>query len=212
MIGDIQRGGVQASFIPKKPLISSGQRERVGFSAILNFISIIIFVIALSVFGGGTFYKTVLKSSIANIKADLEKVQNNFKEEDSAMKEMIRFDAKLNNMNALLDSHISLQNLFGFLEDSTMSKLRYTEFAYTNKGNGSADLKLGGEAKSYSDIALQAEQFVNSKMTGNKDFSNIIFSDFNPGLTGNVVFKATANIDPEFIHYKNLKALQGGIE
>lgn len=208
MIGDIQRGGVQTSFIPKKPLVSSGAKEGVGLSGILSFVAIIIFVASLAVFGGGLFYKTVLKSSITNINNDLVKIRGDFKNEEPLMREMIRFDSKLNNMNALLEGHISMRNLFDFLEKSTVSSLRYSEFAYTNKGNGTAELKLGGEAESYSGIALQAEEFVASKISGDRDFSNIIFSDFNPGLTGNVVFKATANVRPDLVYYKNLESVK----
>ncbi|HBM45426.1 MAG: hypothetical protein UR85_C0011G0020 [Candidatus Nomurabacteria bacterium GW2011_GWF2_35_66] len=207
MIGDIQRGSVQTSFIPKKPFVSSGQKEGLGFAGILNFVSIIVFVTALSVYGGGLFYKTILNRSIVNINKDLEKVQADFKNNDSLMREMIRFDAKLKNMNALLDNHVTLRSLFAFLEESTMSNLRFNEFGYINKSDGSIDLKLGGEATSYGTIALQAKEFVDSKKTGNKDFTDIIFSDFNPGLTGNVVFRATAKMMPDLVYYKNLDSV-----
>lgn len=210
MIGDIQRSGVQTSFIPKKPFVSSIQKEGLGLSGILNFVSIIIFVAALSVYGGGLFYRAMLNRSIANINTDLQSVQKKFENNDSLMKEMIRFNSKLDNMNILLDNHVTLRNLFAFLEESTMTNLRFNEFGYTMKDR-EIDLKLGGEATSYGTIALQAKEFVESKKIGEKSFTNIIFSDFNPGLTGNVVFKATAKIVPSLIYYKNLSSVGSNI-
>lgn len=211
MIGDIQRGAVQTSFIPKKPLTSFDGKEGAGISAIFKFLSIIVFVIALSVYGGGLFYVKVLNSSIATLNSELNKVQAALKDRDLVMKEMVKFDSKLNNVSMLLERHISLRNLFAFLEENTMSRLRFNEFSYLDTGNGSIDLRLSGEAKSYGTIANQSREFINSKKFGDKDFTDIIFSDFNPGLTGNVVFKATAKVMPELVYYKNLSSIKGNL-
>lgn len=211
MIGDIQGGGVQSAFIPKKPFVSSGTKERAGLSAILNFISVIVFVAAISVYGGAWFYRTTLNSSIASINADISKIQKELQGKDSIMKEMIRFDTKLKTLGFLLDNHTSLQNLFKFLEEETMKNVRYSEFGYSFGGNNTIDIRLAGEAESYSTIALQAQNFVDSKRSGDRDFSGIIFSDFNPSATGNVVFKATAKIAPDLVFYKNLDSIKSAL-
>ncbi|MEI6296355.1 MAG: hypothetical protein WCO84_01750 [bacterium] len=212
MIGDFQKNSVQTSFIPKKPLTSSGViKEKAGFSGVLNFISIIIFITTLSVYGGAYVYKATLDSSIAGIKSDLAKVQSELENKNTLMTEMIRFDSKLKTIGSLLDGHITLRNLFGFLEESTIKDVRYNDFKYTNKDNQSVDLKLSGESLNYSSIALQVKEFNASKKTGDKDFTNVIFSDLNPSLTGNVVFKASASVKPDLVFYKNLDGIKNSI-
>lgn len=204
MIGDLQKSGVQTSFIPKKPLVSYEQKDKPGIFAIINFVSIIIFVVAVSVYGGGLFYRTFLNNSISSITGQLDKVQADLKDRDSQMKDMIKLDKKIKNVSLLLDKHITLRNLFSLLEQKTMSNLRFSQFSLSSKEDGLTELNLQGEASSYGTIALQVREFLDSKTFGVKDFSDVIFSDFNPGPTGNVVFKANAKISPELVYYKNL--------
>ena len=211
MIGDMQRSGIQTSFIPKKPLVSYGQKDKPGISGILNFIAIIAFVVSLSVFGGAYVYKLSQERSIASIKSDLSKVKKDLESKDSLMREMIRFDTKLNTAGALLNNHVSLRKVFEYLEESTMKNLRFTDFGYTNKNNEKVEIKMSGEAGGYSTIAWQAKEFVDAKKTGDKDYTDIIFSDLNPGLTGNVVFKLTATVNPALILYSNLDSIKGSI-
>ena len=207
----MQRSGIQTSFIPKKPLVSYGTKEKTGISGILNFIAIIVFVISLSVYGGGYLYKLSQESSIASIKLDLEKVKKDLESKDSLMREIIRFDTKLNTAGELLDNHVSLRKIFEYLEESTMKNLSFNEFSYTNKDNQKIELDLGGEARSYSTIAWQSKEFVDARKSGDKDYTDIIFSDLNPGLTGNVVFKLSATVNPSLVLYSNLDSIKGSL-
>jgi hypothetical protein len=145
-----------------------------------------------------------LNNSISSINSQLDKVQADLRDRDSQMKDMIKLDNKIQNVGLLLDRHITLRNLFDLLERKTMTNLRFSQFSFSNKGNGVIELNLQGEAASYSTIALQVREFLDSKTFGVKDFSDVIFSDFNPGPTGNVVFKANTKISPELVYYKNL--------
>ncbi len=210
MIGDIQRGGIQTSFIPKKPLTSYGGGEKTGIMGIINFIAIIIFVIALSVYGGGYAYKTFLKGQIASVSEQIEKVKKDLENKDTLMKEMIRFDTKLITARELLDKHISLRRVFEVLEQDTMQNLRYNDFNYTNKNNEKIELKMSGEASGYSTIAWQAQKFYESKKTGDRDFTDVVFSGLNPGVTGSVVFQMVATVRPDLILYSNLDNILGG--
>lgn len=211
MIGDIQKSGVQTSFIPKKPLVAYGGKQSTGAGGILFFISMIVFVASLSILVGAYFYKVQLRSSIASITSDLEKMRTELSAKDSLMKEMIRFDNKLSIADELLNNHVSLRKMFSFFEGNTMQNLRYNDFNYIWKDTGEIGLEMGGEAASYSTIALQAREFVDSKSSGDKDFSNIIFSDLNPGLTGNVIFKMTSTVRPDLIRYANLAEVSQSI-
>lgn len=210
MIGDIQKSGVQTAFIPKKPLVSYGGDKKTGLVGIINFIAIIIFVISIAVYGGGHLYKLTLDSSISGIKSDIEKVKKDLENKDSLMREIIRFDTKLSTAGELLNNHISLRKIFEFLENSTMRNLSYSEFGYTNN-NGKIDLKMSGEAGGYSTIAWQAKEFVEATKSGGKDYSSVIFSDLNPGLSGNVVFKLSATVNPSLILYSNLDFISGSL-
>lgn len=200
MIGDIQKSGIQTSFIPKKPLVSYGGQKPAS-SGILNFIAIIVFIVALSVFGGAYAYKIFLGSQIKSVNEQLARMKTELEGKKSFMDEMIRFDTKLKTAGAILDNHISLKQIFSFLEEKTMQNLRFNDFSYTNKNNEKVELRLGGEAGGYSTIALQEKEFVGSKRTGDRDFTDVIFADLNPGLTGSVVFKLTATVKPDLILY-----------
>ena len=196
--------GIQTSFIPKKPLVSYGGKQSSGISGIINFIAIIVFVIAIAVYGGSYLYKTSINSSIASITSQLTQMKTELESRDSFMKEMIRFDTKLNTIGSLLDNHTSLRKIFDFLEETTMKNLRFSEFGYTNKDNQTIDLRMGGEAGSYATIALEAKEFFDAKKSGDKDYTDVIFSDLNPNLTGNVVFKVSATVRPDLVLYSNL--------
>lgn len=202
MIGDIQKGGMQTSFIPKKPLVSYGG-SKPAYSGIFTFITIIVCVVAFSVLGGGYAYKIFLQGQIKSINSQLESIKKELESRRSFMTEIVRFDTKLKTAGVILDRHISLKQLFAFLEEKTMQNLRFSEFNYTNKNNEKIELRLGGEAESYSTIALQEKEFFNSKRTGINDFSDVVFSDLNPGLTGSVVFKLSASVKPDLILYSN---------
>lgn len=202
MIGDIQKGGMQTSFIPKKPLVSYGGAKP-AYSGIFTFITIIVCVVAFSVLGGGYAYRTVIKGQIVNVNNQLESIKKELENRRTFMNEIVRFDTKLKTVGLILDKHISLKQLFAFLEEKTMQNLRFSEFNYTNKDNEKIELNLSGEAESYSTIALQEKEFFNSKRTGNNDFFDVVFSDLNPGLTGSVVFKLKASIKPDLILYSN---------
>jgi len=209
MLGDMQsKEGFQTSFIPKTPLVSKANGQKVGLGGVLSFVSIIVFVISISVYVGAFLYRIQINSSIKSITEQLASVKMDLQSKDSLMKEMIGFDYKLKIAGEMLNNHTSLRSVFSFLEESTMENLRFSRFDYKNKGDGTIDFMLDGEARAYSTVALQSQRFVDSKKTGDKDFSNVIFSNLNPNLAGNVIFKVASNVRPDLVYYSNIESSQ----
>lgn len=198
MNGNIPSGGLQATFVPKKPLVIKTQ-NRPTYTGLLTIVSSVIFVISLLGYGGALVYKKGLETQIADAKTQLQKIQRSLADKSSLVEDMVKLDQRIKISEELLAKHTSLRQIFSFLADSAKKNLRFNEFNYTNKDNEKIDLRMGGEAKSYSTIALQANEFAVSK-----NMSDIVFSDLNPGLTGNVVFKLSASVKPSFVLYSEM--------
>ena len=199
MIGNTPGGGLQATFVPKKPLVISRSQSKPTYAGLLMIVSSIIFVVALLTYGGTLIYKKGLETQIADAKTQLIKVQKSLADKASLVEDMVKLDQRIKISEDLLNKHTSLSPLFTFFSESAKKNLRYNDFNYTNKDNEKIELRMGGEAKSYSTIALEENEFA-----ATKNFTDIVFSDLNPGLTGNVVFKLSALVKPSIVLYSEM--------
>ena len=187
------------SFIPKKPLVAPTVKREAGWSGVLMLAAVLVFITAGIGWGGVYFYKASLQSGIESIKKDLGRAKEAYSDQIATINAMVNLDSKLKIVRQLLNAHSTLEPLFKLLNDSTIKSLRYKDFSYLNVDNSKIDIKASGEAKSYSSIALEAQELADTK--GLRD---IIFSDLNPGITGNVVFKMTASVDKDLLNYKEM--------
>jgi len=188
----------KTSFIPKGQIVDSFQTEnkKTGKIGLLLLISIIIFIVSL-ILAGGVFllgqYKT---KTIQNKIASLERAKGSF--EPALIEQLSKLDTRINSAEKVLDNHVSVSLFLKLIEKLTLKTVRFNEFEFTDKGNGSFFVTMRGEAKNYSSVALQSDMF-----SGNKYIQEPIFSGFKLGPGGNVLFDFSAIINKDLILYKN---------
>lgn len=187
---------IPTSFIPKKPVAT----VQLGTKAPLSFlflIALVLFLGSLLSAGGAFAYLTYLKQSIGTKSASLDRSRKVF--EPAVIAELVRLNSRLKLGSEVLSSHASPSAVFLFLEKSTLESVRFTDFNYSLDGNGSAVIRLEGEARTFSDVALQSDEFGKQRV-----LKDIYFDDINTDQTGRVVFSARAAVDPSFLLYTNL--------
>lgn len=187
-----------ASFIPKTNLtgsFDSGNKKsnKVG---LLSLLGIIIFIISI-VLAGGVFllgqYKT---KTIQDKVASLERAKGAF--EPALIEKLSKLDVRINSAKKVLSNHISASAFLKLLEQITLKTVRFSEFEFTKRDDGSFNVIMRGEANSYSSVALQSDMF-----GGNKFIQEPIFSDFRLSSNGNVLFNFSAIIDRTLVLYEN---------
>ena len=184
----------QASFIPKKPLLQSTQASH-GSSGVLWFVALLIFIAAV-ISGGAAFaYQQYLGGAITSASASLARAQAAY--DSSVINDITRLDSRLTQAQSLLQSHVAPSAVFTFLEATTLSNIRFTNFEYDLSPDGSATLALSGEALDFPSVALQSDAF-----NQNHSLKDVLFSDINVDpTTGRIVFKVSAVIDPSLLLY-----------
>lgn len=184
---------VPTSFIPKKPL-DGGRSAGGAFGGLLSLLALFIFVGSIFGAAGVFLYQSYLNQSIAQKSDSLTKAQGAF--DPSTITDLIRLDSRLNNAGRLLQGHVAISPIFNFLSSETLANVEYNSFEYTLQDNGSATVLLGGQADSFSTVALQSDQFSASKV-----FKDVIFSGITVDPTGKILFNVAATVDPSFINY-----------
>ncbi len=186
---------VRTSFIPKKPVTAAYAETRSPVSIFL-LASVVIFLGSVLAAAGTFGYLTYLKQSIAGKSESLERSKKAF--EPAVISELVRLDSRMKLGGEMLASHVSPSSIFRFLEQATLESVRFREFNYSLDGSGSAIIALSGQARSFSDVALQSDEFGRQRV-----LKDLFFDDINTDQGGNVIFSVRASLDPSFLLYRN---------
>ncbi len=189
----------QTSFIPKKPLVDTSGRPYSRPVSVFLVVAIIIFILSLGSALGVFVYKKVLIGRIANMDADLVKAKNAF--EPSFLDNINKLNKRIESSKKIMDSHSAVSPLFDLFENKTLATIKFDSMNYELKDDGTASLSIAGQGKNFSSIALQSDVFGQDK-----NIKSPVFSDLNPDLRGNIVFKFSASLDSSLISYKNAYA------
>jgi len=191
----------QSSFIPRGAAITSTSvssssplrrpQERGLFSLIAGGIFTLSILFALGVFG----YKMFLSYRIESMGRQLEEARAAL--EPETVTELIRLSDRIASTEKLIKNHRIISPVFDFLEASTPSSVRYTEFNFNVTPRG-LELNLNGEAQGYAALASAATVFDRS----DSNFRNAAFSDLRLDTKGNVVFTLKLEVDPALLSYE----------
>ncbi len=184
---------VRTSFIPKKPITAAAPVRRGGVG-VFFLIGLIVFLASLIAAGASFGYLRFLTQSIASKSASLERARGAF--EPAVVEELIRLDNRMRFGSQVLGAHIAPSAIFALLERGTLASVRFKSFDYALESEGKAVISLGGEARSFSDIALQSDTFGE-----NRALRDLFFSNINIDQGGIVVFTMRAIVDPSLLAY-----------
>ena len=195
----------QTSFIPKQALaktVSPLKRQTNLFSIV----AMVILLLSLGLLAGGYGLQQFLIKQIndecrtlsdgvtrvCGLRISLTAARESLGE--SVLKQIEKLDIKLKIADRLLREHIILTPVFDrVLSALTLQSIQYKRLIYDN---GVANLE--GVARSYKDIAVQANRFADEKMV-----KNFIFSDLDLDAKGNIIFKLKLEFDPSLTKYAN---------
>lgn len=186
------------SFIPKTKITGSfdSENKKSNKIGLLSLLGIIIFIVSI-VLAGGVFLLGEYKAKTIQDKvASLERAKGSF--EPALIEKLANLDTRINSAKKILDNHISVSTFLKLLEKLTLKTVRFSEFEFARRDDGSFNVLMKGEANSYSSVALQSDMF-----GGNKFIQEPIFSDFKLNSAGNVLFSFSAIIDRSLILYEN---------
>lgn len=195
----------QPSFIPKQALARTvpSARRSVG---LLSVIALVILLLSLALLAGSYVFQKFLYQEInaecqlledgvtrvCGLRLSLEVARESLGE--SVLKKIERLDLKLQVINRLLAGHLIVTEIFEkILSPLTIQSIQYKKFTYRD---GVASLE--GIARSYKDVAVQANKFADERL-----IKNFIFSDLDLDNKGNIVFKLKLEFDPALTRYDN---------
>lgn len=198
----------QASFIPKKPIVSQpevGYGEG-GFS-VVTFISVILFVLSLSLAAGVTLYQSVKIKQLADKEASYKKAINDPNQAPNINK-WREMDERLQQASQLLENHISMNAFLAKIEFQTVKNVQFTSIDVNPADQSGADnsiipktfkVTFEGIAPGYVEVIQQSDIFAASKNIGisNPSFDLPVLDD----LTGKIKFKGSFYLDKDSIKY-----------
>lgn len=193
----------QSSFIPKGAIPTVGARGAIvdrEERSFFGFISIIIFVVTVLLSGGVFAYKLYLNSEITQMGSNLTAANATL--DPASINQMVDLNARIISVQSLIAKHVVLSPFFAFLEASTVSSIRLTNFSYSVTDKGLLEVIIKGQASGYADVALQASVFKKSPY-----LKNIVFSNLALDQQGKVNFAVSADVDPTLVSYQ--KSIQG---
>lgn len=190
----------QTSFIPKKPITSSGpEKEPRSFFSI---IAAVILALAILISIGLFAYKLYLTKQKQSLADSLTLARNTF--EKDTISELELYDKRTNAAKKILTNHMVLSPLFSLLGDITIPSVQYTGFQQDNDQNGFL-VTIKGVARDYRSIALQADIFSSVK---GRSFKNVLFSNLTKDKDNNVTFDLKFNVDPDLLSYEKNTLLE----
>lgn len=211
----------QSSFIPKKPLPSTGAPgASIGLpnkvkpvhtvSIFLN-ISILIFVISLGAAGVAYAWKTVLLSRQDAYKQELNELEKRFNPD--LIRQLQQINQRIDNVKLVLGRHVALSNIFDVISKMTAENTRFLSMdAVTSQGRESgvsgADtsnnikIMLSGYGANLSAVAFQAKVLSQLDKYGlGSVLINPTISEPSIDQNGTVSFSISEEIDPSRFIY-----------
>ncbi|MEK7179008.1 MAG: hypothetical protein AAB727_02005 [Patescibacteria group bacterium] len=185
----------RTSFIPKKPIGAAPQEEKRGINLVL-FVSLVIFLGTLLVLISLFAYQVYLKQQETALADSVKRAKEAV--EPALVESLERIDSRVASAEGILTNHLIVSPVLRLLQMQTLQSVAFENFNYTVEPDGSIVLRLTGEARNYSSVALQSVIF------GENTFiKNALFSNFQLSTRGNVVFNFTANIDKRLVLYSS---------
>ena len=194
---------VRTSFIPKKPAVqATNGAVRSSGVGIFFFIALIIFLGSIVLAGGAFAYEKYLQQSLVTKSASLARARAAF--EPATINDLMRLDKRLKQANLILNTHTAPSAIFAVIGNDTLSSVAFDKFSLTIGDDRKGTLELHGKTATFSEVALESDQF-------NKDkaLKDVLFSGFTVAKDGGVEFVVNATIDPTTINYRSNLALVG---
>ncbi len=186
----------QTSFIPKRELYTKKEQPITNRYSIFSIISISLLVVSVLISTSVFIYQKILVKKISTINSELVKKKSAF--EADLIDELVKTDTSIETLKTLVNSKTTILPVFSMLEESTLESVRFTNFKYSNDGNGVTVIDLDGEAPNSASVALQSDV-----LNAYPKIFDPTFSSFSIADNGSVKFNFKANLKKEHFYYKD---------
>jgi len=183
------------SFIPKKQVAAaasaSGSGPAISFSTLLS--SVII--IAVLLFSVGLFlFRLTVESTIEQQYETLKRVGESF--DQNFIGQATKLNNRIGASQKILDNHLAPSAIFKLLEEFSLQTVSFNSLEFSDNVDGKILIKGSGEGDSFASVVLQSDEF------GKTGFMrDVLFSDLQPNVAGNVNFTFESTLDLDLILY-----------
>jgi len=187
--------GVHSSFIPPDTAepVYRRRAERGSLFDFLSLMSVVLFVVSLTLAAGVFLYNQYLETSKKSKVAQLERAKAAF--EPALIEELTRLDDRMVAAGILLSNHIAPSIFFHMLELVTLQTVSFRSMNFNVIDSRNITIRMIGVAESVNSVALQADLF-----SKNGIITSPIFSGIDRQEDG-VHFNLQALINPDAIRY-----------
>ncbi len=188
---------MQTSFIPKKPIIENSTDS--GGMSLFLLLSIILFIVAVSMAVGVWLWQKSLVTQIEKDKAALVAAKDSY--EEDTINPLVRLNDRIEVSQTLLNNHLAVSPVFTLLEQNVLKNIRLKSMKFSDAGENKIQIDLSGTAANYDALSKQSDAFGSDNLR--KFISAPVVSDFSPTADGSVSFNFTATVDPRLVSYGN---------
>ncbi len=194
------------SFIPKSTYARPGTKtfyQEAGVGFLFKLAAAFLFL-SLAAFGASFWYKSQLIKEIEQLKPSVDRAKAAL--DPSFVSDAENLVNRIAIARNIIFNHRFSSHIFGILEKLTYEDVRFTNYNYFVKENSvseqgqnqnfTLDLKLSGEAKSYTALAKQAEIFKSEPLVTSANFSG-----FNLTSDGTISFSLDLGLNLSILSY-----------
>jgi hypothetical protein len=194
---DINREILEASFIPKHPLVENAhiRKSRPEYSLTM-IVALALLFVSIGTAGGIFGYRYWLDQEIDDVRRSLDQ-----KEADVDMgtiTSLKRIAYRLNQGTSMLDAHTALSTVFDLLNKHTSVLIALKRLSFSIEA-GSAIALIEGSAPNYASLYLQWERFSGLPGVASAMIDGVMLDE----ESGRVLFSATLTLKPQTVQYKN---------
>jgi hypothetical protein len=200
----------QTSFIPKKPIVSSGSgmtppvSHGTGGVSIFMTLGVLFFIVSLAVAGGAYVWKQHLMSAQDTYRTQLAQREQQFNID--LISQLKQINIKVDAASQILRNHVAASQIFDIIGKLTTESVRFLSLDMTVPPAGSSDgvkISLSGYGRNLSAVAFQSDLLGQLEQYGLRTIvKNPILSDPSLDLNGAVSFGFSATIDPSSLSYE----------
>ncbi len=198
----------QKNFIPRTSGVSPSVKRTIdhGGMGLPMLVSIIIFLTTTALALGIFLFEQYLEGSIEEKKTTLS--QETEKIDQKEIEKFVDLDNRLRSVKGIVNGHWALSNFFSILEEDTLDKMQFSNFAIIGKENrDAAEVSMTGVSDNFGIAAVQADtlrQDQNIKDTLFADISVNEVTDEGGFSEKSVEFNVGALIKPEVVLYRDV--------
>jgi hypothetical protein len=178
---------IPSSFVPKPQVVPAGRAISSGSNI---FLLIAIFIFGVSIIAAiGVFLDARYLASVETAKStELTNAESQVSQ--STVKDFLRLRNRLAAAETLISNHVELSQFFALLESITIQDVNFDSLNVTVAQDGSAQIQMTGNAKTFNALALESTAFA-----AQKDIKSAIFSGITLNKDGTVGFSLMATLD-----------------